>query len=278
LLPVGSSDIARPPPAAWRALLAHTRASGSAARPPGCQGASTAGARSRASAAPSFSRPLHRPGASIPAGTDEMCFVCHLLSHASWLAGCRGGQPQPVLDRGRDRGLLQLEDIWVANNTPTPMGWIARSEIYRSSSATTPGVRTSAMILPAGTRTAPPKHPSRRAAARSYGAMTWATTAPPFALRPRLSASGRLTPCRSAVRQPAVDSVGQHTLGQRPHALVRRTGFALRAGSPDRCRKEPDTWHNERRGQQRAALPLATDLAGNPRTEKAATDTGAYDR
>ncbi|MGO9790035.1 MAG: hypothetical protein ACLP8S_11245, partial [Solirubrobacteraceae bacterium] len=39
----------------------------------------------RASAVPSFSGPLHQPGAGIPAGTDEMSFVLHLLSHgASW--------------------------------------------------------------------------------------------------------------------------------------------------------------------------------------------------
>ena len=44
-----------------------------------------AGARFRALAALSFSRSLHQPGAGIPAGTDEMCFVLHLLSHgASW--------------------------------------------------------------------------------------------------------------------------------------------------------------------------------------------------
>ena len=35
--------------------------------------------------APSFSGPLHQPGAGIPAGTDEMLLVLHLLSHgASW--------------------------------------------------------------------------------------------------------------------------------------------------------------------------------------------------
>ena len=35
--------------------------------------------------APSFSRPLHQPGTGTPAGTDEMLFVRHLLSHgASW--------------------------------------------------------------------------------------------------------------------------------------------------------------------------------------------------
>ena len=45
----------------------------------------TSGARSRASAVPSFSRPLHQPGAGIPAGTDEMFDVLHLLSlGASW--------------------------------------------------------------------------------------------------------------------------------------------------------------------------------------------------
>jgi hypothetical protein len=40
----------------------------------------TSGARSRASAAPSFSGPLHQPGADIPAGTDEMSDIRHLLS------------------------------------------------------------------------------------------------------------------------------------------------------------------------------------------------------
>ena len=45
----------------------------------------TSDARSRASAVPSFSGPLHQPGAGIPAGTDEMFDVRHLLSHgASW--------------------------------------------------------------------------------------------------------------------------------------------------------------------------------------------------
>jgi hypothetical protein len=45
----------------------------------------TISARSRASAVPSFAGPLHRPGAGIPAGTDEMFDVLHLLSQgASW--------------------------------------------------------------------------------------------------------------------------------------------------------------------------------------------------
>ena len=45
----------------------------------------TSGARFRASAVPSFSGPLHQPGAGIPAGTDEMFVILHLLSHgASW--------------------------------------------------------------------------------------------------------------------------------------------------------------------------------------------------
>ena len=44
-----------------------------------------AGARFRALAAPSFSGPLHQPGAGISASTDEMWFVLHLLSpSASW--------------------------------------------------------------------------------------------------------------------------------------------------------------------------------------------------
>ncbi len=45
----------------------------------------TSGARFSASAVPSFSGTLQRPGAGIPAGTDEMYVVRHLLSHgASW--------------------------------------------------------------------------------------------------------------------------------------------------------------------------------------------------
>ena len=56
--------------------------------PPGrhiVRDASPRSARSHARAAPSFSEPLHQPGAGVPAGTDEMSFVLHLLSHgASW--------------------------------------------------------------------------------------------------------------------------------------------------------------------------------------------------
>jgi Group II intron, maturase-specific domain len=43
----------------------------------------TSGARFRASAVPSFSEPLHQPGAGIPAGTDEMFVVLHLLSRGA---------------------------------------------------------------------------------------------------------------------------------------------------------------------------------------------------
>ena len=43
----------------------------------------TSGARSRALAVPSFPRPLHQPRAGIPAGTDEMFVVLHLLSHGA---------------------------------------------------------------------------------------------------------------------------------------------------------------------------------------------------
>jgi len=43
----------------------------------------TSGARSRASAVPSSSGPLHQPGAGIPAGTDEMFVVLHLLSRGA---------------------------------------------------------------------------------------------------------------------------------------------------------------------------------------------------
>jgi hypothetical protein len=72
--------------------LARTRASGSAARPSRCRGASPCGARSRAQMAPSFSGPLHQPRTDIQVGTDEMLFVLHLLSHgASWRTeGCLG--------------------------------------------------------------------------------------------------------------------------------------------------------------------------------------------
>ena len=41
------------------------------------------GARFRTLAAPSFSGPLHQPGAGTPAGTDEMFVVLHLLSHGA---------------------------------------------------------------------------------------------------------------------------------------------------------------------------------------------------
>ena len=45
----------------------------------------TSDARFHASAVPSFSGPLHQPRAGIPAGTDEMFDVLHLLSNgASW--------------------------------------------------------------------------------------------------------------------------------------------------------------------------------------------------
>ena len=42
-----------------------------------------AGARFPALAAPSFTGPLHQPGAGIPADTDEMFVVLHLLSHGA---------------------------------------------------------------------------------------------------------------------------------------------------------------------------------------------------
>jgi hypothetical protein len=48
----------------------------------------TSNARFHASAVPSFSGPLHQPRTGIPAGTDEMFDVLHLLSHgASWRSG-----------------------------------------------------------------------------------------------------------------------------------------------------------------------------------------------
>jgi len=65
--------------------LARTRASGSAARPSHCRERLTSGARSRASAVPSFTGRLHQPGAGIPAGTDEM-----LMSVISFRMAPRG--------------------------------------------------------------------------------------------------------------------------------------------------------------------------------------------
>jgi hypothetical protein len=62
-----------------------------------------AGARFRALAALSFSELLHQPRAGIPAGTDEMYVVLHLLSHgASW----------------RTLDFLGFHHRWVRGNTP----------------------------------------------------------------------------------------------------------------------------------------------------------------
>ena len=59
-------------------------------------GRSTSDARFSASAVPSFTRPLQRPGAGIPAGTDEMYVVLHLLSHgASWRTSDYYGSSAP---------------------------------------------------------------------------------------------------------------------------------------------------------------------------------------
>ena len=50
--------------------------------------------------APSFSEPLHQPGAGIPAGTDEMYVFRHLLSHgASWRRIKLQGMLVPVVVR-----------------------------------------------------------------------------------------------------------------------------------------------------------------------------------
>jgi RNA-directed DNA polymerase len=66
--------------------LASTRAGVWQCRPAvTLSGRLTSSARSRALAVPSFSGPLHQPRAGIPAGTDEMFVVLHLLSHGtSW--------------------------------------------------------------------------------------------------------------------------------------------------------------------------------------------------
>jgi hypothetical protein len=61
----------------------------------------TSSARFHASAVPSFSGPLHQPGAGIPAGTDEMFVILHLLSHgASWRSSdYYGGSAPPPRHR-----------------------------------------------------------------------------------------------------------------------------------------------------------------------------------
>jgi hypothetical protein len=51
----------------------------------------TSDARFRASAVPSFSGPLHQPGAGIPAGTDEMSTFLHLFTYAAAL--CQASIP-----------------------------------------------------------------------------------------------------------------------------------------------------------------------------------------
>ncbi len=43
----------------------------------------TSGARFHASAVPSFTEPLHQPGAGTRTGTDEMFYVLHLLTHGA---------------------------------------------------------------------------------------------------------------------------------------------------------------------------------------------------
>jgi hypothetical protein len=55
--------------------------------------------------APSFSEPLHQPGAGIPAGTDEMYVFRHLLSHgASWRRIKLQGMLVPVVVRDGNDG------------------------------------------------------------------------------------------------------------------------------------------------------------------------------
>ena len=66
-------------------LVARARASGSAARPSHRRGRSTSTRDPAPQWSPSFTGPLHQPGSGIPAGTDEMFVVRHLLSHgAPW--------------------------------------------------------------------------------------------------------------------------------------------------------------------------------------------------
>jgi hypothetical protein len=53
--------------------------------------------------APSFSEPLHQPGAGIPADTDEMSVFRHLLSHgASWRRIKLQGMLVPIVVRDED--------------------------------------------------------------------------------------------------------------------------------------------------------------------------------
>ena len=96
--------------------LARTRASGSAARPSHCRERLTSGARSRASAVPSFSGPLHQPGAGIPAGTDEM-----LMSVISFRMAPRGAGSGFLASRTsagrRGRGVSS------SNGSPTRSGY-----------------------------------------------------------------------------------------------------------------------------------------------------------
>jgi hypothetical protein len=99
--------------------LARARASGSAARPSHCQERLTSDARSRALAVPSFSRPLHQPGAVIPAGTDEM-----LMSVISFRMAPRGAASISWGSRisARRRG---SRDGSSSRGTPTQSGCVA---------------------------------------------------------------------------------------------------------------------------------------------------------
>ena len=85
--------------------LARTRASGSTARPSHRRGRSTSTRDPAPQWSPSFTRPLHRPRSGIPADTDEMFVVRHLLSHgAPWRTTyLQGIDPSEIIDAVRSR-------------------------------------------------------------------------------------------------------------------------------------------------------------------------------
>ena len=64
-------------------LVARARASGSAARPSHRRGRFTSARDPAPRWSPSFTGPLHQPRSGIPADTDEMFVVRHLLSHGA---------------------------------------------------------------------------------------------------------------------------------------------------------------------------------------------------
>jgi hypothetical protein len=85
--------------------LARARASGSTARPSHRRVRFTSARDPAPQWSPSFTRPLHQPRSGIPADTDEMFFVRHLLSHgAPWRTTyLQGIDPSEIIDAVRSR-------------------------------------------------------------------------------------------------------------------------------------------------------------------------------